>query len=270
MRTWPARIFSTLLLCALCLLKGAAAIADAKSADQPPLHIFAAASLAAVLEDIGNLYQSNHQQPLLISYGASSTLARQISYGAPADVFISANPRWMQSLIDDNVIAATQSQELLHNSLLLVAPADSKIPTLEGPPSVEQLQAWLANGRLAVGDPQHVPVGMYAERSLRAAGLWQAAQSHLAPTEDARASLALLQRAEVALGIVYNSDLLSAPELKVISQLPLPEGEQISYPLAIVAEDSDGSRAQFVDFLRSEQAQSLFRQFGFTPAQAHD
>ena len=238
----------------------------AVASDQKPLHIFAAASLAAVMEPISQAYQAAHGQRVLLSYGASSTLSRQISYGAPANIFISANPRWMQTLVDNKLISAQQNQALLHNKLLLVAPADSPLESTGQLPSVEKLQDWLQDKRLAVGDPQHVPVGLYAAKALKAAGLWQTLEPRLAPTEDARASLALLQRSEVALGIIYQSDIAAAPGLKQLAELPLPEGEHISYPAAVITDDTQGSAERFMAFLRSPLATQLFIEMGFSPA----
>lgn len=238
----------------------------AVASEQKPLHIFAAASLAAAMEPISQAYLEAHGQKVLLSYGASSTLSRQISYGAPANIFISANPRWMQTLVDNKLISAQQNRALLHNKLLLVAPADSPLESTGHLPSAEQLQDWLLDSRLAVGDPQHVPVGLYAAKALKAAGLWQILEPRLAPTEDARASLALLQRSEVALGIVYQSDLATAPDLKQLAELPLPEGERISYPAAVITDDTQGSAERFMTFLRSSLATALFVEMGFSPA----
>ena len=255
-------VYKTATLLLLFLLSASFAAAS----EQKSLRVFAAASLAAVMEPISQAYQEAYGQQVLLSYGASSTLSRQISYGAPVNIFISANPRWMQTLIENKTISAQQSKTLLHNKLLLVAPEKSTIENTGNLPTAEKLQAWLKGHRLAVGDPQHVPVGLYAAEALKAVDLWDVVEPRLAPTEDARSSLALLQRAEVALGIIYQSDLATVPSLKKLAELHLPKGEQISYPAAIIGDDNDGSASRFMSFLRSPLSTQLFVEMGFSPA----
>ncbi|MGB0866916.1 MAG: molybdate ABC transporter substrate-binding protein [Granulosicoccaceae bacterium] len=233
------------------------------STDIVPIRVFAAASLASVLEPIAQDFKAIHSQELLISYGASSTLARQIAYGAPADVFISANPRWMQTLVDAGLVQTEGVQILLHNRLLLVAPPESAFTPTNSLPSAAELEQLLGDKRLAVGDPQHVPVGLYAESALRVAGLWQQVQNKLAPTEDARSTLALLQRNEVPLGIVYRSDLVAVPKLRVISELPLPPGDLINYPIAAIGQNPTEGVQSLLNYLRSPTAKHLFEQQGF-------
>lgn len=234
------------------------------SAEPRPLHVFAAASLAIALEPLARTYRQDTEQTLLISYGASSTLSRQISYGAPAQIFISANPRWMQTLIESGQVSPEAVQNLIGNQLLLVAPAASTVKPVADLPTPDELEIWLSDKRMAVGDPQHVPVGIYAKAALQQLGLWQAVEHRLAPTEDARASLALLQRNEVALGLIYSSDLSSVPDLKVLSNLALQKEQQIVYPIAIIGDDPTGSAKHFVNFLRSPSALQSFVQLGFT------
>ncbi len=250
-----------LLIAALLLGHSAG---SALASEGAPLHVFAAASLATVLPKLGDDFERQYGQTVRLSYGSSSTLSRQISQGAPAQVFISANPRWMQTLIDAQLVEPHNSRGLLRNTLVLVAPSSSSLPALEAPPSTEQLQAWLAHGRLAVGDPQHVPVGIYAKQALDALALWQSVEHRLAPTEDARASLALLQRAEVELGIVYHSDLIGLDQLKKIADIPLPKGQTIEYPVAIIGPDKSGQARAFVQFLGQPAAQRYFNQMGFS------
>ncbi len=262
----PRTVKSKALQSALCFALFFYGSRLALSAEVKPLHVFAAASLAAVMQPISQAYQDATGQEVKLSFGASSTLARQISFGAPAHVFISANPLWMQSLIDSGVVETGKSQDLLHNSLVLVAPAGSTINSNKTLPTASELTHWLQEKRLAVGDPQHVPIGLYAEQALSAAGLWRSVENRLAPTEDARASLALLQRGEVALGIVYHSDLKAIPDLHLVAELPMPDGMKISYPVAVIGEKSHKSGTRFVNFLQSSAATHFFIEMGFSPA----
>ena len=242
-----------------CLALGLWLVLPAARAAEP-LRLFAAASLAPALEPLAADYLAATGQRLLPVYGASSALARQIDRGAPADAFISANPRWMQTLIDSGVVDASQVRALLGNELVFAAPSNSPLNAIDTAPSEAQLNAWLDGGRLALGDPQHVPIGIYAERALRHASLWQNTQHKLAPTEDARATLALLQRGEVPLAVIYRSDLSSTPSLKAVAPLPLPSGEKINYPLAPVSDIAE----PLLRYLRSDAARTTFIDAGFT------
>jgi molybdate transport system substrate-binding protein len=165
------------LLLAFCLLLAPFA------ARAQELTVFAAASLTDAMKDVSAHWAQAGHQPLRMSFGSSSTLARQIEQGAPANLFASADEKWMDYLADKQLIAADTRKDLLGNDLVLIVSAEMpqhvtigpgfNLPGLLGP-----------NGRVATGDPAHVPVGIYAEQALRKLGLWDAVSPHLARTED--------------------------------------------------------------------------------------
>src|SRR5579875_2312049 len=167
--------------------------------------VFAAASLTDAMNSIGAAWQKAGHPAVRFSFGASSTLARQIAEGAPANLFASADEKWMDFLQKKNLLAAGTRIDLLTNRLVLIVPAN-------GPDHVSlaphfDLAALLGpNGRLATGDPAHVPVGLYAEQALKKLGVWDYAQQHIAPAADVRSALLLVERGEAPAGVVYSTD----------------------------------------------------------------
>ncbi|WP_295917166.1 molybdate ABC transporter substrate-binding protein, partial [uncultured Xanthomonas sp.] len=189
------------LLC-LCTLIVATAIAPVSA--QTPLTVFAAASLKESLDEAASAYQRASGTPVQVSYAASSTLARQVEQGAPADVFVSADQEWMDYLQQRKLIDPALRRDLLGNILVLVAPAASKAQVdLRKPGAL--LAALGAQGRLAVGQTASVPAGKYARAALQALGQWDSVQPRLAESESVRSALMLVARGEAPLGIVYGS-----------------------------------------------------------------
>jgi len=200
--------------------------------------------------------------PMKVSYAASSTLAKQIEHGAPADLFISADLDWMDYLAQRELIAAATRTNLLGNTLVLVAPADSTT-ALEIAPHFP-LAAALGGGRLVTGDPAHVPVGLYAKAALQKLGVWDDVAPRLAPADSVRAALLLVARREAPLGIVYRTDALAEPRVKVIATFPADSHPPIVYPAAITAESKNPSAAALLAFLKSSAARRIFERHGFT------
>jgi len=199
---------------------------------------------------------------LRLSFASSSTLARQIENGAPANVFASADDQWMDYLAGKGLIAADTRKELLGNDLALVVPADKPVHVSIGP-GFDLLGMLGANGRLATGDPAHVPVGIYAEQALKRLGLWEAVQPRLARTEDVRGALLLVERGEAPAGIVYSTDAAVSKAVAVAGLFPDSSHEPVSYPFAVTkAGDTPEARA-LLTFLAGPQARTVFVQRGF-------
>lgn len=250
------------LLACLALL-GAAAPAAAQEADRP-ITIFAAASTTDAVNEIAEAYAAKTGGALRPVVAASSTLARQIAQGAPADLFLSADVAWMDHLDAQQLLAPGSRLPLLSNRLVLVAPADSslRLRLSRGLP----LRDLLGDGRLAIGDPAHVPAGIYARQALEALGLWDQVADRLAQAGNVRAALALVDRGEVAAGIVYETDAAISPRVKIIDAFPGDVTPEITYPLAIVAgRDSPAVRSAY-DFFVSDEATAIFGKHGFTRA----
>ena len=222
-----------------------------------PATVFAAASLAGVLEAAALAFGPGR---IRTAYAATSDLARQIKAGAPAEVFIAADQRWMDDLLEMHLLEASSVRVLAGNRLVLIAPANRAPPGLP----LKHLAAALGEGRLAVADPAHVPAGRYAEAALRGLGLWAQVESRLLPVADARAALALVARAEAPLGIVYRTDALSEPRVVIAAEFPAASHPPIVYPAALTPRAGSVGRT-YLEFLAGPEGRALFTRFGFLP-----
>jgi molybdate transport system substrate-binding protein len=226
------------------------------------LTVFAAASLTDAMNDISTQWAHAGRLPLRLSFGASSTLARQIEQGAPANVFASADEKWMDYLAGKNLIAAGTRKDLLGNDLVLVVAANKPKHVTIGPDF--NLAALLGpNGRLATGDPAHVPVGIYAEQALKRLGLWESVEPHLAPTADVRAALLLVERGEAPAGVVYGTDAAISKAVMIAGTFPDNSHDPISYPFAVVKSGDSPEARALMTFLSGPQARAVFVQRGF-------
>ncbi len=249
------------LLALLLVLPFAIPPCAARAAAPKPLLVFAAASLTDALPNIETLWVAAGHPKLTFSFAASSTLAQQIEHGAPAALFISADEKWMDDLARHHGIVASTREDLLGNSLVLVEPKDTLKPiSLTQGASLNSVLG--ATGRLAVGDPSHVPAGIYAQQALQKLGLWPDLQKRLAPADSVRSALRLVEVREAPAGIVYATDVKAAPSLAVAGVFPAASHEPIRYPAALVT-DTPEARA-FLAFLSTQPAQDVFAHYGFT------
>ncbi|WP_434525398.1 molybdate ABC transporter substrate-binding protein [Photorhabdus asymbiotica] len=226
--------------------------------------VFAAASLTNALDDISRQYKQEKKGDVVASYASSSTLARQIEQGAPADIFISADQQWMDYVSEKKLIINKTRFTILGNQLVLIAPQDSKLNQLE----IHKETKWkslLNGGRLAVGDPDHVPVGIYAKESLQYLGAWEMVNPLLARTSNVRSGMALVERAEVPLGIVYGSDAVASDKVKVVGIFPEESHKPIEYPMAIINDHSNPAVLSFYEYLKTPEAAAIFKRYGFRP-----
>jgi molybdate transport system substrate-binding protein len=227
------------------------------------INVFAAASLKNALDEVGDHWRDESGHEARMVYAASPALAKQIAEGAPAGVFISADAAWMDELQARSLIVAASRIDLLGNSLVLIAPASSAVQTTIGKPF--DLAALLGDGRLAVADVSAVPAGKYAKAALQTLGAWNGVADHLAQTENVRAALALVARGEAPLGIVYGSDALAEPQVKVVAVFPDDSHPAIIFPAAVVSASENASAVHFVRYLSSAGARAIFVKHGFTP-----
>jgi molybdate transport system substrate-binding protein len=224
--------------------------------------VFAAASLKNALDDIKTQYERDTGKRVTISYAASSTLAKQIEAAAPADIFVSADLDWMDYLAERKLIKPGSRVNLLGNSIVLIAPADSTASITIGPNF--PLASLLGDGRLAMADTNAVPAGKYGKAALEKLGVWSAIADRIAPAENVRAALLLVSRGESPLGIVYRTDAAADPTVKVIATFPSGTHPPIIYPMALVAGSTNPDAEAFVMDLRSPSATRLFEKQGFT------
>ncbi|MCX7355171.1 MAG: molybdate ABC transporter substrate-binding protein [Alphaproteobacteria bacterium] len=226
--------------------------------------VFAAASLKESLDEAARQYQTNSPDKILVSYAASSALAKQIEAGAPADVFISADLEWMDYLATRNLIKPATRADLLGNTLVLIAPKDSTAALKLAPGT--DLAAALKGGKLAMGDPDHVPAGKYGKAALEKLGIWASVQNSVARAENVRSALAFLARGEAPLGIVYGTDAAAEKAVKIVDTFPAGSYPPIIYPVAETASGNKAGAARFVAFLRSADGKAVFQRYGFLPA----
>ena len=225
--------------------------------------VFAAASLTDALKDVAAAWERKGNPAPAYSFGASSTLARQIEQGAPAALFASADEQWMDYLAKRNLIVPGTRRDLLSNKLVLIVPASHPQHVTIGPDF--DLAALLgANGKLTTGDPAHVPVGLYAKQALTKLGVWSVAEAHMAPAADVRGALLLVERGEAAAGIVYATDAAVSKGVVVAGTFPDSSHDPIAYPFAIVkANDTPAARA-LLAFLQGPEAREIFARRGFS------
>ena len=245
------------VLAALC----AGATAPAEAQDKT-ITIFAAASMKNALDDISAAFTKATGIKAVASYAASSALAKQIEQGAPADVFASADLDWMDYVAQKKLIKDDTRVNLLGNKIVLIAPKDSKIDNVAIGPGFD-LAKLAGDGRITTGDVPAVPVGKYAKAALEKLGAWDAAAKKFAMAESVRAALALVARGEAVLGIVYETDAKVEPNVKIVGAFPADSHPPIVYPVAATV-TAKPETAQYLAFLRSAVAKTVFEQYGFT------
>lgn len=226
--------------------------------------VFAAASLTNALQEIAQQYQQDKPVKIVASYASSSTLARQIEQGAPADLFISADQQWMDYAQQKNALDNASRTTLLGNELVLIAPSAEK----PQPVTLNAQTNWktlLHGERLATGDPDHVPAGIYAKEALQTLGAWDQLSPSLARANNVRAALALVERNETPYGIVYGSDAVASKKVTVVGIFPESSHKAVEYPLAIVKDRGTPAVTAFYQYLKSPQASAIFKRYGFTP-----
>ncbi|MGF1864069.1 molybdate ABC transporter substrate-binding protein [Enterovibrio norvegicus] len=221
--------------------------------------VFAASSMTTALDQIAQAYQKQTERTVILSYASSSALARQLAYGAPADIYVSANEKWMNYAVDQAVINANTLSPWVSNALVVVSARDdiSQVNLDEA----SFLHA-IGNARMAIADPTHVPAGIYAKESLENLQLWSVLANKLAYSNSVRAALALVERKEAPIGIVYRSDAIASKAVHVVADVPDTSHAPIIFPKAMTKDASEAA-AQFFDFLSSDDAHRILAEQGF-------
>lgn len=219
--------------------------------------MLAASSLQGSLEEVSEAWTAMGHEPPVLSFAASSSLARQVAQGAPADLFVSADEDWMNTVEQQDLLRAGTRGDILSNRLVLVAKRGAAVRSL----------AELGAGRLALADPAAVPAGKYAKAALESRGQWRTVESSVVPAENVRAALALVERGETVLGIVYATDAMASDAVEVLETLPDNSHPPIRYPAAVLAGSKHPEAEAFRAFLTSEQAWQIFARHGFGPAE---
>ncbi len=218
--------------------------------------IFAAASLKEPVDQIAARFDN-----VVVSYGGSGTMARQIGQGAPADLVLLANPVWMDVLLAGGDVDAATVTDFASNRLVLIGPAGAAPFDLTEAAILSRLDG----GRLALGMTQSVPAGIYAKAALEHLGLWQALSEHLAEVDNVRAARALVARKQAALGLVYASDAQVADDVVAVAAIPPAAHPPIRYVGAVTSTSTEPTAAQILDFITGPEGQAILSEAGFLP-----
>jgi len=245
-----------LLLClAICVMS----VSFAADAEQK-ITVFAAASLTNAILEIAAEYEKENPIKIQTSFAASSTLAKQIEQGAPADIFMSADTKWMSYLQERSLIESGSRTNLLGNHLVLIAPKGKAF-------KVEMDKGFnfggAFNGRLCTGETESVPVGIYAKQALKNLGWWDAIKMRLVGTQDVRAALVFVERGECAAGIVYETDARVSVKVETVATFPDTSHDPVIYPLALV-KGASPQAAGFYHYMKSDKAKAVFTRYGFS------
>jgi molybdate transport system substrate-binding protein len=243
------------------LLSLALVLAPAAAQGQQKVTVFAAASLTESLKQVAEVYRARTGKTVILSFGASSTLARQIEQGAAADIFLSADTDWMDYLAKGGHVAGASRKDLLGNRLVLIAAPDAG-PAPRIAPGFNLASA-LGKGRLALADPASVPAGKYGKAALTALGVWDSIAARTVNAENVRVALEYVARGEAPYGIVYATDARGAPQVKIAGVFPENSHAPIVYPVALTATASADAKT-FLAFLSGAEARVLFEKAGFS------
>ncbi len=225
--------------------------------------VFAAASLKNALDDVAAAYKAETGKTVLVSYAASSALAKQIEEGAPADIFVSADLDWMDYLDKRSLIQKDTRRTLLGNTIVLVAPADLSATIALGK-GADLASLLGAGGHLAMANIDSVPAGKYGKAALETLGIWPSVADRVVQADNVRAALAFVAQGEAPLGIVYRTDANSEPKVKVVAAFPDDSHPPILYPLAMTAGSANPDARAFFDYMQSDKAKGAYEKQGFT------
>ena len=258
------RTINAILAASLAFLSGILP----RAAQAEDLLIFAAASLKPALDEIIATPDAKAIGDIKASYAASSQLAHQIEAGAPAALFISADQDWMDTVASKGKIVAATRVDLLGNALVLVAPKDSSVK-LTIAPNFDLVGALGKDGRIAMGEPNSVPAGKYAKSSLTALGVWDAVTPRIVSADNVRAALNFVVKGEAPLGVVYRSDAISEPSVRVVDTFPESTHAPIVYPAAVLTDHDTPDAHELLDLLHAPATQAIFRRYGFDAPPQH-
>ena len=225
--------------------------------DDKPVIIFAAASLRGILNEVIEPFQKNSDINIVISYASSGILARQISHGAPANIYLTANQKWADWL--EGKVDIAKNINYLSNRLVLITNINqSKSIYLD-----QSLADNLQNSRLALGDINHVPAGIYAKAALNNLGLWHGLKEKIAQTMDVRSALMLVERSEAIAGITYKTDAIASKQVKIIAYFPENSHPKIIYKALLLEENNNQNAKKTFNWLVSNDIAGIYIKYGF-------
>jgi len=232
---------------------------DTANSEPIELTISAAVSLTDALHEIKNTYEKEHNVDLTFNFGGSGTLAQQIQQGAPADVFISANQDWMDTLEKEDQIIDDTRKNVTGNSIVLITQQDSKLDY----GSFEDISASDID-QIAIGNPESVPAGNYTEQTLKHINIWNELENEFIFAKDVRQVLTYVESGNADTGFVYESDALTSDQIKILATAEPDWHDPITYPGALIADTQhEQEAASFLDYMISDEAQEILKKYGF-------
>jgi len=223
------------------------------------IRVSAAASLTDVLRELGTRYERKSGDRILFNLGASSTLAQQIEFGAPADIFLSADDEKMDRLVSKSLIDAASRTTFLGNRLVIVVPDDSRIKLKSSKDlAISRVR------RIALAEPLTVPAGIYAKAHLERAGIWKLIEPKVVPVQNARAALAVTESGNVDAAFVYETDARGSRKVRIAVRIAVADTPPIRYPFALTRSSKNPAEARrFLSYLASPEARKVFVKYGF-------
>ena len=237
-------------------------LAQSATAQTQKMTVFAAASLNDAMKAIDQAWMEAGHPGLRLSFAASSTLARQLDHGATANIFASADEVWMNWAAKRKLINEKSRRNVVSNQLVLVVPKEHPVE-IAIKPGFDLSGLLGPRGRLAIGDPAHVPAGRYAKQALTKLGVWNFVRKRLAPSENVRSALFLVERGEAPAGIVYKTDVSASSRVVVAGTFPPDSHDPIAYPFAITRAGDTPEAHAFMDFITGSDGLAIFTRFGF-------
>lgn len=222
--------------------------------------VFAAASTTNMMDEVLALYNKRGGNAVG-SYGSSGALVKQINAGAPAGIFISANQSWMDKMEQSNMIDKASRKDLVKNKLVLITHKKNNI-TVDFSKKVD-FASILKNEKLVIGAPESVPAGEYAKQAFTKLGYWSSLQKSIVTASSVRDALAFVSRGEALLGVVFATDAIADKNVKVVAEFDSNTHDNISYPIAIVKENSSDEVKKLYNFLISDEAKKIYKKYGF-------
>ena len=228
-----------------------------------PVVVLAASSIADSIRELLTLYEAEHDTSIVMSSASSGTLAQQIVRGAPAHIFISASSDWTNQLLSDGYLNENYSQPYVSNSLLVVGPNSSARDNSINSLDPRQFISVLGNGRLAIGNPAHVPAGKYAKQYFQSTGLWDSIKGQVAMQSNVRAVLTMVERGEAPLGIVYYTDIRLSKKVSVFARIPNSQHSKILYVVSMTSYTLEHKLIPLFYYLTSVSSLSHLENAGF-------
>jgi molybdate transport system substrate-binding protein len=248
----------------LALLLGLCAHCNfAEAIDNKRIIVLSAASAAPAVQDLAARFKDRTGTDIRVSIASSGTLARQIRMGAPADLYISASTRWIDQLIADGFLDRARTLPLARNRLVFIRPSETSNTPLINLSKPFDVANQLNGGRLAIGDPAHVPAGTYAQNALQNLGLWPAVRGQLARQSNVRGVLAMVERGETPLGIVYATDAALSNGVRLAAIIPASAHNPIVYSAAVLSVSTNPQATIFFHELTSSNGLDVFEHYGF-------